>query len=437
MLGAVIGDIVGSVYEFSNYRAKNFDPFFHPESFFTDDSVCTAAVAEALTRHLDPAVSLRTWGRRYWKNGGWGMRFALWLGSDDEGPYNSFGNGAGMRVSPAGFLARTIDEALWLSDRVTEVTHNHPEGMKGARATAVAIFLARAGKPASTIRQEIVDRFGYDLSPSVDEIRPSYQYNERAQDTVPQALICALEADSFEDAIRNSISIGGDSDTIAAIAGGVAEALFGIPEDMARQAWLKLPEDIRAALTDLYATAEHRSKHPEPPRITIVEGSLLDQPDCDGLVNSANENLRAGSGVCGAIHAAAGPELEPHSQTLAPLALGAAVSTPGFRLPQRKIIHTRGPKYLFDPEPAKHLERALMNTLRVADQEKLARIAVPALSMGAYAYPPHEAVPILVDAARSMAPHLHHVQEIRFVALSAELTGVFREAIKSERTDQA
>lgn len=127
MLGAIIGDIVGSVYEFNNYKAKDFDPFFHPKCFFTDDTVCTAAVAESLTRHIDPAVSLREWGRRYWKNGGWGMRFAQWLGSDDEGPYNSFGNGAGMRVSPAGFLARTFDEALWLSDRVTEVTHNHPE----------------------------------------------------------------------------------------------------------------------------------------------------------------------------------------------------------------------------------------------------------------------------------------------------------------------
>lgn len=432
MLGAIIGDIVGSVYEFNNYRAKDFDPFFHPECFFTDDSVCTAAVAESLTRHIDPAVSLREWGRRYWENGGWGMRFAQWLGSDDEGPYNSFGNGAGMRVSPAGFLARSLDEALWLSDRVTEVTHNHSEGMKGARATAAAIFLARAGLAAPKIRQEIVELFGYDLSQSVDEIRPVYRYNERAQDTVPQALTCALEADSFEDAIRNSISIGGDSDTIAAIAGGVAEALFGIPERMARLAWLKLPEDIQAVLTDLYATAEHRSKHPEPPRITIVEGSILDQLDCDGLVNSANENLRAGSGVCGVIHAAAGPELEAHSHKLAPLSVGAAISTPGFRLPQRMVIHTRGPKYLFDPEPAKCLALAMTNTLRVADREKLTRIAVPAISMGVYAYPHEEAVPILVEAAKRMLPRLHYVQEIRFVVVQRDLHKIFQNHIRKE-----
>jgi ADP-ribosyl-[dinitrogen reductase] hydrolase len=431
MLGAIIGDIVGSVYEFNNFRAKNFEPFFHAESFFTDDSVCTAAVAESLTQHVDPAVSLRKWGRRYWENGGWGMRFAEWLGSDDEGPYNSFGNGAGMRVSPAGFLARTLEEAIQLSDRVTEVTHNHPEGMKGAAATAAAIFFARSGLTASEIRQEIVSLFGYDLSQSVDQIRPGYRYNERSQDTVPQALTCALEATSFEDAIRNSISIGGDSDTIAAIAGGVAEALFGIPESMARIAWDKLPEDIQAAMTDLYATAEHRSKHPDPPRITVVEGSILDQLDCDGLVNSANENLRAGSGVCGVIHSAAGPELEAHSHKLSPLALGAAIATPGFRLPQRTVIHTRGPKYLFDPEPAKHLAEAMTNTLRVADQEQLARIAVPAISMGVYAYPHSEAVPILVKAAKLALPRLHYLQEIRFTALSADMTNLFRTAIAS------
>jgi len=430
MLGAIIGDIVGSVYEFNNYKAKDFDPFFHQKCFFTDDTVCTAAVADSLTRHIDPAISLREWGRRYWKNGGWGMRFAQWLGSDDEGPYNSFGNGAGMRVSPAGFLARTLDEALWLSDRVTEVTHNHPEGMKGAAATAVAIFLARSGMPAMEIRKEIATRFAYDLSMSVDEIRPIYRYNERSQDTVPQALTCALEATDFEDAIRNSISIGGDSDTIAAIAGGVAEALFGIPEKMARMAWIKLPEDIQETMTNLYNMAEHRSKHPDQPKITIAEGSILDQLDCDGLVNSANENLRAGSGVCGAIHKGAGPELEAHSHKLAPLPLGASISTPGFRLPQGKVIHTRGPKYLFDPEPAKHLEMAMMTTLRVADQEKLARIAVPAISMGVYAYPPHEAVPILVDAARKMLPHLHYVREIRFVVVQSDLHDIFQSYIR-------
>jgi O-acetyl-ADP-ribose deacetylase (regulator of RNase III) len=305
--------------------------------------------------------------------------------------------------------------------------------MKGAAATSSAIFLARSGKSGSAIRQEIVSLFGYDLSQSVDEIRPAYRYNERAQDTVPQALTCALEATSFEDAIRNSISIGGDSDTIAAIAGGVAEARFGIPESIARIAWLKLPEDIKAAITELYNTAEHRSKHPSLPRITIVEGSILDQLDCDGLVNSANENLRAGSGVCGAIHAAAGHDLETYSHKLAPLSVGAAVPTPGFRLPQRMVIHTRGPKYHFDPEPSSHLAKAMTSTLRIADQQKLTRIAVPAISMGVYGYPPHEAIPILVDAARKMLPRLHYVQEIRFVVVQRTLHDIFRNYILEEQ----
>jgi ADP-ribosylglycohydrolase len=252
MLGAIIGDIVGSVYEFNNYRAKDFQPLFHKKAFFTDDTVCTVAVADALINHRDPAVALRDWGRRYWDNGGWGQRFALWIATDDMGPYNSLGNGAAMRVSPVGLLAGSVEEAIALSDKVTGVTHNHEEGMRGAAATAVSIYLARKGVPVEVIRMDIAKRFGYNMSATVDEIRPGYRYNERSQDTVPQALTCAFEAVDFEDAIRNSISIGGDSDTIAAIAGGVAEARFGIPENIATQAWAYLADDMRPVMTALY-----------------------------------------------------------------------------------------------------------------------------------------------------------------------------------------
>ena len=168
------------------------------------------------------------------------------------GLYGSLGNGAAMRVSSAGFLATSVDEAISLSDRVTEVTHNHPEGIRGAAATAVAIHRARTGSSTQEIRAEISNRFGYDLSMSVDEIRPVYGYNETCQDTVPQSLTCALEASGFEDAIRNAISIGGDSDTIAAIAGGLAEALFGIPEPIAEKAWSFLPQDMKVVLHALY-----------------------------------------------------------------------------------------------------------------------------------------------------------------------------------------
>lgn len=253
MLGSIIGDIAGSVYEFNNYRAKDFAPFFHPEAGFTDDTVCTIAIAEALLHDKCPARTLKEWGERYWSNGGWGRSFALWLGSDSIEPYGSYGNGAAMRVAPAGLLATSLEEAQALAVKVTEVTHNHPEGLRGAGATASAVYMARTGSSADQIRDYVTEMFGYDLSRTVDEIRPGYVFNETCQRSVPEALTCVLEATSFEDAIRNAISIGGDSDTIAAIAGGVAEAMFGIPDDIANEVWPKLPLDMRQVLTRLYA----------------------------------------------------------------------------------------------------------------------------------------------------------------------------------------
>lgn len=255
MLGAIIGDIVGSVYEFNNFRAKNFEPLFHRKAFFTDDTVCTIAVADSLVNARHPAIALKDWGARYWENGGWGRSFALWLGSDSLEPYNSYGNGAAMRVGPAGLLAQSLEEAVSLAYKVTEVTHNHPEGMKGAAATAAAGYLARTGSSQAFIRGYISDTFGYDMTRTVDEIRPTYRFNETCQQTVPEALICVLEADSYEDAIRNAISIGGDSDTIGAIVGGIAESMFGIPEDIAERGWAYLPQEMREVLTVLYAKA--------------------------------------------------------------------------------------------------------------------------------------------------------------------------------------
>jgi ADP-ribosylglycohydrolase len=255
MLGVVIGDIVGSIYEFDNYRAKDFQPFFHPQAFFTDDTICTVAVADALINDIHPAQALKDWGRRYWDNGGWGSSFGLWLKSNTLKPYNSYGNGAAMRVAPAGLLGQSLDQTFEFANQVTSVTHNHPEGMKGASATAAAVFLARKGMSQSAIRDFIGEKFGYDMSRSIDEIRPHYVFNETCQQTVPEALTCALEAKDFEDAIRNAISIGGDSDTIGAIAGGVAEALFSIPDDIAKSAWRILPFEMREVLTLLYKSA--------------------------------------------------------------------------------------------------------------------------------------------------------------------------------------
>lgn len=253
MLGSIIGDIAGSVYEFNNYRAKDFAPFFHPKAAFTDDTVCTVAIADALIHDKCPARTLKDWGERYWSNGGWGRSFALWLGSDSLEPYGSYGNGAAMRVAPAGLLASSLEEAMMLATRVTQVTHNHPEGMKGAAATASAVYLARTGSGRDQIREYVTATFGYDMSRTIDEIRPGYVFNETCERSVPEALTCVLEATDFEDAIRNAISIGGDSDTIAAIAGGVAEALFGIPDETAKEVWPKLPMDMRQVLSKLYA----------------------------------------------------------------------------------------------------------------------------------------------------------------------------------------
>lgn len=253
MLGTIAGDIIGSAYEKANYRAKDFAPLFHPRARFTDDTVCTVAIADALLSGTPAAVALQTWGRRYEHIGGWGQRFALWLADDDPQPYGSWGNGGAMRVSPVSLLASTEAEVLDLAFHATAVTHDHPEGIKGAQATALAIWLARQNASADRIRRQISRRFGYDLDTTVDAIRPTYRHSEAAHKSVPQALVCALEATSFEDAIRNAVSIGGDSDTIAAIAGGVAEARFGIPEDIATQAWSYLPQDMRWVMRDLYA----------------------------------------------------------------------------------------------------------------------------------------------------------------------------------------
>jgi len=231
MLGAIIGDIVGSVYEWDNIRTKEF-PFFSEKCFFTDDTVMTIAVAEALMNGGKPdnfIDSMKKFGKLY-PNSGYGGRFGSWLHSDDRKPYNSFGNGSAMRVSPCAWYANSLEEAEELAKRSADVTHNHPEGIKGAQSTAAAIYLARTGKTKSEIKDYIENKFDYDLSRTLDEIRPVYQFNETCQQTVPEAIIAFLESRSFEDAIRNAISIGGDSDTVAAITGSIAEAAYRIPD---------------------------------------------------------------------------------------------------------------------------------------------------------------------------------------------------------------
>lgn len=256
MLGSLIGDIVGSAYEFANFKGKDFAPLFHPKARFTDDTVCTVAVAEALTQGADPQTTMIDWCRRYAENGGWGKRFAEWFMDDNPQPYGSWGNGAAMRIAPVGLLASTEAEAVGWSDTVTAITHNHPDAMHSAQAVALAIFWARQKKSAPEIGQQLSERFGYPLHQTPDDIRPTYKRTEKAIDSVPQAISCALHSTSFEDAIRNAVSLGGDSDTIAAIAGGIAEALHGIPEHIAAEAWGYLPKNMQAVMSDLYKDAE-------------------------------------------------------------------------------------------------------------------------------------------------------------------------------------
>ena len=256
MWGAVIGDTVGSRFEFGNFRSTRFE-FFGPGCHFTDDTVCTAAVADILLNGRDPAATMQAWCRRY-PTCSWGARFGRWIHEEAPAPYGSYGNGAAMRVSPAAFLnrRRPLADALAAADRVTAITHDHPEGMKGARATTHAIWLAFQGATSASIAAAVAETYGYDLSRDVATVRETHEYNETCQRTVPEALVCALAAADFEQAVRNAVSLGGDADTLAAIAGALAEALHGIPPDFiafAETGILRAAPDIRDVLRAMYA----------------------------------------------------------------------------------------------------------------------------------------------------------------------------------------
>jgi ADP-ribosylglycohydrolase len=261
MLGAIIGDIVGSVYEWNNNKTKDF-PLFTERSFFTDDTVMTIAVAEALMNggsSDDFIVSMKKYGRLY-PNADYGGRFGSWLFSDDREPYNSWGNGSTMRVSPCGWavsLSKLANEGIGYAEQLARksamITHNHPEGIKGAKVVAGAIYIMRHGKMNFQINEHkefvkryVEDKYDYDLSRTLDEIRPTYRFNESCQETVPEAIIAFLESMDFEDAIRNAISLGGDSDTLAAITGSIAEAAYGVPEEIALRALRYLDVPLRA-----------------------------------------------------------------------------------------------------------------------------------------------------------------------------------------------
>lgn len=248
MLGALVGDIIGSVYEFANTKSTDFE-LFTPWSSYTDDSVMTLAVAKWLVEDEAHTIHylifcMQELGNRY-PNAGYGGNFGWWLRQDEPQPYNSWGNGAGMRASPVGLYAKTLDEALALAAITASVSHNHPEGVKGAQAVATCVFLAKEGKTKEEIKVYVESTFGYNLNRKIAEIRPRYEFDVSCQGSVPEAIIAFLEGNSFEEVIRLAVSLGGDSDTIGAMAGAIAACIYPIPNHITEKCKAILTEDLR------------------------------------------------------------------------------------------------------------------------------------------------------------------------------------------------
>lgn len=260
LFGAIIGDIVGSVFEFANVKTKKFT-LFSPHSAITDDSCMTVAVAEAIRRWTRDggdlsdiaAATMREFGNKF-PDLGYGAQFYQWLIHNDKGAYNSWGNGAAMRISAAGWYGKDLNEVKYLSYIVTSVTHNHIEGIKGAEATAVAIWAARNGWSKDDIAEYIRDNY-YNSCDCVADLQADYEWDASCQGTVPPALQCFFESENFEDAIRNAISIGGDSDTIGAITGSVAEAYYGVPDELKQQAIARIPDGLLQVVLELEESA--------------------------------------------------------------------------------------------------------------------------------------------------------------------------------------
>ncbi|EIJ43996.1 ADP-ribosylglycohydrolase [Beggiatoa alba B18LD] len=247
MLGAITGDIIGSVYEWNNIKTTDF-PLFNQNNKFTDDSVLTIALAETILQQSDYAETMKAYYHRYPK-AGFGASFIQWANQTNSQPYNSWGNGAAMRISPVAYYFDSLEEIQKKATTYTNITHNHPEGIKGALATASAIYLARTHHSKTEIKNYITQTFHYDLNRTCDEIRPTYTFDVSCQGSVPQAIIAFLESTDFENAIRLAVSLGGDSDTIACITGSIAEAFYaGVPEPIAQQALNFLDDPLRTTV---------------------------------------------------------------------------------------------------------------------------------------------------------------------------------------------
>lgn len=251
MIGAIAGDIIGSTHEFDRTNDYNFR-LFEAGSYFTDDTVLTVAVADCILHNKDYAATFKEYGKRY-PYAGYGGMFSRWLVSKESKPYNSYGNGSAMRVSPAGFAFSTLDEVLKEAERSAAVTHNHPEGIKGAQATATCIFLAKQGESKKEIEKYIEYKFNYSLDIDLDKLRKEYSFDVSCQGSVPQSIACFLQSTDYEDAVRNAVSLGGDSDTMACIAGGIAEAFYDmVPEEIKKTVWKSLPVEFQQIIDLFY-----------------------------------------------------------------------------------------------------------------------------------------------------------------------------------------
>ena len=297
MYGALLGDMIGAPYEFDRGNKTKDFPLFCKYSHFTDDSVMTIAVAEALLDFRfreDEDIkaglveSMRKWGKKY-PDAGYGRKFYHWLHARHPEPYGSYGNGSAMRVSSAGWLFDTLEGTRHMARLTAEVTHNHPEGIKGAEATASAIFLARTGHSKDEILDYIVREFGYDLSRTCDQIRPGYYHNESCQKTVPEAITAFLEGTDFEDVIRTAVSLGGDCDTLTCIAGSIAEAFYGVPAILAAECKSRLPEDMLYILGRFDIARKHG--HDVIPDDTLVGNVLIEDAIARYYEASTQQNL--------------------------------------------------------------------------------------------------------------------------------------------------
>lgn len=246
MIGAIVGDIIGSYYEFNPIKTKEFE-LFPPNSEFTDDTILTIAIAKSILDNEPYLNNIIDFAKRYPSS--YGSHFLAWLKGEEHLPYNSWGNGSAMRVSPIGWAFDTKEKVLLEAKKSAQITHNHPEGIKGAQATALSIFMARKGATKEEIRKEISNRFGYDLNRTVEKIRPYYKFEVSCQKSVPESIICFLDSTSFEDCIRNAISLGGDADTMVAIAGGIAKAYYGIPDNIRKKTLSYLNDEFTNIIT--------------------------------------------------------------------------------------------------------------------------------------------------------------------------------------------